>query len=105
MFGTGYTVDLSRYPFLSTGILDAMKAVDGYPVLRRGLETSVSGLHIMGAPAARSVGPTMRFVSGSWYGGAQVAKVVAERSRRSMPRRASAHQAVTPAVEPALAQK
>ena len=79
MFGTGYQVDVNRYPFLGDGIRQKMRVVDGHPVLRRGLETSLDGLHMMGAPAARSFGPTMRFVSGSWYGGQRVAQAIASR--------------------------
>lgn len=52
MFGTGYEVDVSRYPFLSQGLLADLKVIGGYPVLRRGLESSVPGLHFLGAPAA-----------------------------------------------------
>ncbi len=74
MFGTGYAVDVARYPFLSADIVRDLRLVGGYPVLRRGLESSVPGLHILGAPAAWSFGPTMRFVSGSWYGGQEVAR-------------------------------
>jgi lysine/ornithine N-monooxygenase len=81
MFGTGYQVDVSRYPFLGQDIRRRLRVIDGYPVLRSGLETSVAGLHMMGAPAARSFGPTMRFVSGSWYGGQRVARTIAERRR------------------------
>jgi FAD-dependent urate hydroxylase len=81
MFGTGYQVDVSRYPFLGENIRRDLRVIDGYPVLRDGLETSVTGLHMMGAPAARSFGPTMRFVSGSWYGGQRVARAIAERRR------------------------
>lgn len=79
MFGTGYEVDVKRYPFLGEGIQQALRVVEGYPVLRRGLETSINGLHMMGAPASRSFGPTMRFVSGSWYGGQSVAQAIARR--------------------------
>ena len=78
-FGTGYKVDVARYSFLSDSVLRDLRVVDGYPVLRRGLESSVPGLHILGAPAARSFGPTMRFVSGSWYAGSHVAHAVAGR--------------------------
>ena len=77
MFGTGYQVDVRRYPFFGGDILQDLAVVDGYPVITRGLETSVKNLHVLGAPAARSFGPTMRFVSGSWYGGSQVARAIA----------------------------
>ncbi len=81
MFGTGYKVDVSRYPFLSDSVRRDLRVIDGYPVLRRGLESSVAGLRILGAPAAYSFGPTMRFVSGSWYGGSRVAQALAGRRR------------------------
>ncbi len=77
MFGTGYKVNVGRYPFLSDGLVGDLQVVDGYPVLGRGFESSVPGLHFLGAPAARSFGPIMRFVSGSWYGGTRLAQAVA----------------------------
>jgi len=77
MFGTGYKVNVGRYPFLNEGLLGYLNVVDGYPVLREGFESSVPGLHFLGAPAARSVGPIMRFVSGSWYGGTRLAQGIA----------------------------
>jgi lysine/ornithine N-monooxygenase len=84
MFGTGYQIDVTRYPFLSDGILSELSVVDGYPVLGRGFETSVPGLHMLGAPAARSFGPTLRFVSGSWYAGSRVASALAPSKRRAL---------------------
>jgi FAD-dependent urate hydroxylase len=82
LFGTGYRVDVGRYPFLAPSLVDGMQRSGGYPVLRRGMETSVPGLHIVGAPAAWSFGPIMRFVAGGWYGGQAVARRVAEADRR-----------------------
>jgi len=82
MFGTGYRVDVTRYPFLSDGILQGVRRREGYPLLRRGLESSVPRLHFVGAPAAWSFGPIVRFVSGSWYAGRSVARAAAtDRSR------------------------
>jgi hypothetical protein len=80
MFGTGYQVDVTRYAFLGEGVLADLGRVDGYPVLGRGLESSVPGLHIVGAPASWSFGPIMRFVSGSWYAGRAVAREIAGRA-------------------------
>jgi FAD-dependent urate hydroxylase len=77
MFGTGYRVNVARYGFLSENVLAALRRIEGYPVLRRGLESSVPGLHFVGAPAALSFGPIMRFVSGSWYSGGSVARAAA----------------------------
>jgi lysine/ornithine N-monooxygenase len=81
MFGTGYKVNVGRYPFLGDGLVSDLSVLNGYPVLGRGFESSVPGLHFLGAPAARSFGPIMRFVSGSWYGGARLAQAVAQTRR------------------------
>jgi len=80
MFGTGYRVDVARYPFLGEQLVAELRRVDGYPMLTRGLESSVAGLHFAGAPAAWSFGPIMRFVSGSWYAGRAIAREIAGRS-------------------------
>jgi FAD-dependent urate hydroxylase len=79
MFGTGYDVDIARYAFVGNELLSAIRRVGGYPILRRGLESSVPGLHFMGAPAAWSFGPIMRFVSGSWFAGRALATAIGGR--------------------------
>jgi FAD-dependent urate hydroxylase len=84
LLGTGYRVDIARYPFLAAGLLARIQRAGGYPVLRPGLESSAPGLFFVGAPAAWSFGPTMRFVAGGWYGGQSVARAVT--ARRSQPR-------------------
>ena len=76
LLGTGYQVDIARYPFLSPDLISSIDRVGGYPILRDGLESSVRGLHFLGAPAAWSYGPTMRFISGSWYAGRALTRVV-----------------------------
>jgi FAD-dependent urate hydroxylase len=68
---------VARYPFLDERMIANIRRVDGYPVLARGMESSVPGLHFVGAPAAWSFGPICRFVSGSWYGGTSVARAIA----------------------------
>jgi FAD-dependent urate hydroxylase len=72
VLGTGYRVDVSAYDFIAPGVHANLRCVGGYPILGRGLESSVQGLHFLGAPAAWSFGPTMRFVSGSWYAAEQL---------------------------------
>jgi hypothetical protein len=74
MFGTGYRVDVRRYPFLAPELAEGIHETNGYPILGPGLESSIPRMHFIGAPAAWSFGPTMRFVSGSWYAGKQVAR-------------------------------
>jgi len=67
LLGTGYRVDVSKYDFLSPELVQSIRSFNGYPCLEQGLETSVPGLHILGAPAAWSFGPLMQFVSGARY--------------------------------------
>lgn len=67
VLATGYRVDVSRYPFLAPSLLSGLDVVNGYPVLARGFEASVPGLHFLGAPGARSFGPLCRFVAGTRY--------------------------------------
>jgi hypothetical protein len=67
LLATGFKVDVTRYPFLSARVKDRLKAVEGYPVLGRGLESSVSGLHFLGKPASWSFGPLLCFVSGTEF--------------------------------------
>jgi hypothetical protein len=77
LFGTGYRVDIARYPFLTTELIGRIRRARGYPLLGRGMESSVPGLHFLGAPAAWSFGPIVRFVSGGWYSGRELVRVIA----------------------------
>ena len=81
LFGTGYRVDVTRYPFLADTLIRRIRRSGGYPLLTAGMESSVPGLHFLGAPAAWSFGPIMRFVSGGWYSGRAVARAIAGPSR------------------------
>jgi cation diffusion facilitator CzcD-associated flavoprotein CzcO len=71
---TGYHVDISRYSFLAPELVQSLRRVNGYPMLRDGFESSVPGLHFLGAPSAWSFGPLMRFVSGTWYTGGELTR-------------------------------
>jgi hypothetical protein len=67
LLATGFRVDISRYPFLSQTLLKQLETARGYPVLKRGLESSIPGLHFLGKPAAWSFGPLLGFVSGAEF--------------------------------------
>ena len=67
LLATGFRVDVSRYPFLSLTLLKQVETVDGFPVLKHGLESSLPGLHFLGKPAAWSFGPLLGFVSGAEF--------------------------------------
>jgi hypothetical protein len=86
LFGTGYRVDITRYPFLTADLTARIRRAGGYPVLGAGMESSLPGLHFLGAPAAWSFGPIVRFVSGGWYTGRALVRTIAGPSR--LPRAA-----------------
>jgi FAD-dependent urate hydroxylase len=65
--GTGYRINVSKYEFLAPELANSIRTVNGYPILAPGLETSVPGLHILGAPGVWSFGPLLQFVSGTHY--------------------------------------
>jgi len=67
VLGTGFGVDVASYPFFSEELVSRLELAGGYPRLGPGLESSVPGLHFLGAPASLSFGPIMRFVVGTWY--------------------------------------
>jgi FAD-dependent urate hydroxylase len=83
LFGTGYRVDITRYPFLTAELTAQIKRAGGYPLLGRGMESSVPGLHFLGAPAAWSFGPIVRFVSGGWYTCRALVRTIAGPARLS----------------------
>jgi hypothetical protein len=60
----------------------ALDLVNGYPVLDRGFQSSVSGLHFVGAPAAWSFGPLMRFVAGTGFAARALTRGVASAASR-----------------------
>jgi len=81
LLATGYRVDISRYPFLSGRILESIRRIGGFPQLDSGFQTSIPGLHFLGAPAAWSFGPLMRFVAGAGFASCAVTRgIVGKRS-------------------------
>lgn len=76
LMATGYRVNVRKYEFLSASLRSALFLVDGCPVLTRGFESSVSGLHFLGAPAMWSFGPLMRFVAGADFAARTMTKAV-----------------------------
>jgi cation diffusion facilitator CzcD-associated flavoprotein CzcO len=73
LLATGYRIDLAEYRFLARDLVGAIDDVDGYPRLSKSFETSVPGLYMVGAPAAWSMGPLMRFVAGADFAASSVA--------------------------------
>ncbi len=74
LLATGYRVDISRYDFLASQILSAVERTNGFPKLNSVFESSVEGLHFVGAPAQWSFGPLLRFVAGAGFAARAVAR-------------------------------
>jgi thioredoxin reductase len=80
LLGTGYRVDISKYEFLSPDLTRAIACFQGYPRLGEGLESSVPGLHFLGAPAIWSFGALMQFVVGAHYASRALLRRVAKKA-------------------------
>jgi hypothetical protein len=80
LLGTGYRVDVSKYDFLSPELAKAIDCFRGYPRLGEGFESSVHGLHFLGAPAVWSFGALMQFVVGTHYASRTLFRYIAGRA-------------------------
>jgi thioredoxin reductase len=65
--GTGYRSSLRRLKFLGEDLLAQLRHVEDTPTLSRAYESSVPGLHFVGAISANQFGPLMRFVCGAKF--------------------------------------
>jgi hypothetical protein len=82
LLATGFRVDVSKYPFLSESIVKQLNVMNGYPVLKRGLESSIPGLHFAGKPAAWSFGPLLGFVSGAEFASNELVRSILGKTTR-----------------------
>jgi thioredoxin reductase len=76
VMATGFRPDITRHALLDPDLLAGIEHVAGYPRLRRGFESSVPGLHVVGALSAHAFGPLMRFVSGTWFTAAELSGAI-----------------------------
>ena len=88
LLGTGYQVNIAGYPFLSASLLERIARVNGFPCLDRGFESSAPGLYFVGAAAAWSFGPLMRFVAGAKFASQRVAHRIRQHKPRSVAQEA-----------------
>ena len=87
VLATGYHIRINQYSFLSPDLVSGIASAQGSPVLSGGLESSVPGLHFIGAPAVASFGPLMRFVWGAGFASRRLASHLRHR-RETRPARA-----------------
>jgi hypothetical protein len=74
ILATGYRIDVAEEGVVGGSLRARLRLHGGYPVLRRGFESSVPGLHFVGAYSAWSFGPIMRFVAGTRFTAGEVAR-------------------------------
>jgi cation diffusion facilitator CzcD-associated flavoprotein CzcO len=79
---TGYHYDIARLAYLPKELRTRIATFRGYPVLDRAGESTVPGLYFAGAPAAFSLGPSMRFIAGTHNLSGHIAKSVAQPSKK-----------------------
>jgi cation diffusion facilitator CzcD-associated flavoprotein CzcO len=86
LLATGYKIDIAKLGILAPALLRQVAAKDGAPLLSNGMESSVAGLHFVGASAVHSFGPLMRFVWGAGFTAESLTRaILADRSRVVSP--------------------
>jgi hypothetical protein len=97
--GTGFEIDVSRFGVLSPEIVRSLRTLGGQPRLGPRFESSVAGLHFLGAASDLSYGPLMRAIAGTGFAAKSLTRqVVAGLSRAGDPQ----WRKTTLAVEPGL---
>lgn len=87
LLGTGYRIDIARLGLFAPDVLAAIARREGVPALSAGFESSIPGLHFVGASAVGSFGPLMRFTAGTPYAARNVTRFVKARSKSYAPAR------------------
>ena len=78
--GTGFNVNLDRLDYLPQDLRTRIATFSGYPVLNRAAESTVPGLYFVGAAASFGLGPSMRFIAGTYNVARQLTASVAGRT-------------------------
>jgi cation diffusion facilitator CzcD-associated flavoprotein CzcO len=69
---TGYKAAVSRLAFVDESVRSRVRTAEEAPILNRHFESSVSGLYFIGAAAANSFGPLLRFAYGARFAAERV---------------------------------
>jgi len=85
ILATGYSFDVASLRMLAPELRSAIARRAGSPVLSASFETSVPGLHIVGAGAVASLGPLMRFIAGTTFTARSVALAIARNREATRP--------------------
>jgi pyruvate/2-oxoglutarate dehydrogenase complex dihydrolipoamide dehydrogenase (E3) component len=76
VLATGYSVDVGKLGIIAPELLQRIADSAGFPILSKGFESTVPGLHFVGSPAIGSFGPLPRFVAGAGYAARCVTRAV-----------------------------
>jgi cation diffusion facilitator CzcD-associated flavoprotein CzcO len=71
---TGYKVNLGQLPFLNEDLRGQIRTAGGSPALSSSFESSVKDLFFVGASAANSFGPLVRFACGAEFTARRLAR-------------------------------
>jgi glycine/D-amino acid oxidase-like deaminating enzyme len=83
LLATGYRISVDKMHILDPQLRSRIIRHNDSPVLSAGFESSVEGLHFIGASAVTSFGPLLRFIAGAGFAARRIAQTVRERSRSS----------------------
>jgi FAD-dependent urate hydroxylase len=83
LLATGYRIDVNQMSILDPKLRARIARYDGSPVLSGSFESSVSGLHFVGASAVASFGPLLRFIAGAGFAARRVTQCILHRDRSS----------------------
>jgi FAD-dependent urate hydroxylase len=82
LLATGYRIDVDKMGLLASKLREKIVRHGGVPVLNSGFESSVPGLHFVGAASVASFGPLLRFIAGSGF----AARRITRAARRGLGR-------------------
>lgn len=83
LLATGYRVSVDKMQILDPQLRGRIVRHGGSPLLSADFESSVAGLHFIGASAVASFGPLLRFIAGAGFAARRIAKASARRNRPS----------------------
>lgn len=86
---TGYKVSLQSLAFLASDLQRSIQTVEQTPVLSSNFESSVTGLYFVGASAANTFGPLLRFAFGAGFTARRISKHLAKSATRKTVRKGS----------------
>ena len=83
MLATGYRIDVDKMAMLEPKLRENIVRHNGLPVLSGGFESSVPGLHFVGASAVGSFGPLLRFIAGAGFAARRVTRAASRAMARA----------------------